>query len=252
MDDFDHPVESKAAEGGRRPTVFHEILASDLPAEEKSLDRLSDEGMTLIPAGSETTARSLATATFYVLSESAILLRLKKELDAAISDPARLPSVKELEQLPYLTAVVRESLRIGMIFSNRFPIISPAKPLQYHEWVIPPGTRISMTYSRLMMDNSVYPNPWKFDPERFLPENPDFERNMRHLVTFGRGNRACYGQNLAMSEMYLVLAGIFRRFHFELYDTVFDRDIKDVRDCFVWLPSHESTGLKVKVKAEYH
>ena len=252
MNDFDQPVESKAAAGGRRPTVFHEILASDLPVNEKSLDRLSDEGFVLIPAGSETTARSLSTAAFYLLSTDGVLPRLKSELNAAISDPTQLPPVKDLEQLPYLTAVVRESLRIGMIFSTRFPIISPAKPLQYGDWIIPPGTRISMTYSRLMMDESVYPDPWKFDPERFLPENPDFERNMRHLVTFGRGNRACYGQTLAMSEMYLVIAGLFRRFNFELYDTNFDRDIKAMRDCFIWGASHESTGLKVRVRAECH
>ncbi|KAI9698296.1 MAG: hypothetical protein M1820_007566 [Bogoriella megaspora] len=248
--DFDRPVDSKASKGGRRPTVYHEILASNLPDEEKSVNRLSDEAFTIISTGGETTSRSLSVALYYVLATGGVLPKLRQELDKAIPDPTRVPPIKELERLPYLTAVIRETLRIGMNVLPRSPVISPEKPLQYGEWVIPPGTSISMTYSTVMMDERVFPDPWKFDPGRFLPKNPNTERNTRHLVVFGRGNRNCYGQNLAMSEMYLVIAGLFRRFELGLYETVFGRDIKVVRDCFLGETSLDSKDLRVTVISE--
>ena len=227
-------------------------MASDLPVEEKSVDRLSDEAMTLLPAGTETTSRVLVTTTFYVLATDGVLPKLKRELDCAIPDPASIPLVKDLEQLPYLTAVIRESLRVAMVLVTGFALISPIEPLEYKGWTMPSGTRMSMTHAKLMMQDSVYPDPWKFDPERFLPGNPGFERNMRHLIAFSGGNRACYGQHLAMNEIYLVIAGLFRRFDFEPFDTVFDRDIKVVRDCFIGETSRQSAGLRVKVRTEYH
>jgi cytochrome P450 len=71
-----------------RQTVFHEVLESDLPPEEKGLQRLGDEAQLVIGAGLETTAWALTNATFYILNQPKTLRKLQDELRKAIPDPA--------------------------------------------------------------------------------------------------------------------------------------------------------------------
>lgn len=84
-------------------TVFQTILDSDLPESEKSVERLKDEGQSLVGAGSETTARSLSLVTFYLLRDKKMLQKLRAELQTVSTDnPTSLLS--RLEKLPYLVS----------------------------------------------------------------------------------------------------------------------------------------------------
>ena len=89
---------------GRSPTIFHEILSSDLPASEKHAKRLGEEGFVVIAAGGETTGRTLTVATYFVLSNPRVLSTLKLELRNAMPLPYDKPKLKELEQLPWLVS----------------------------------------------------------------------------------------------------------------------------------------------------
>lgn len=156
----DHYLDSKATQGGRSPTIYHEILASKLPDEEKRLHRLAQEAFTLVVAGGETTARTLTVATYYILATKGVLPRLMVELEKALPDPHAIVKAKALEELPWLvsvapevsdactelanayaykTAIIKESLRVGENITTRLPLISPRKPLYYQDWEIPPG-----------------------------------------------------------------------------------------------------------------
>ena len=57
--------------------------------------------------------------------------------------------------------------------------------------------------------------------------------------------------SLAWAEMYILVANMFGRFDFELYDMDYDRDLKHTRDCFIGVPSKASRGLRVKVLREF-
>src|SRR5258706_12915519 len=70
-----------------QPTVFRALLNSDLPPQEKTVERLMHEGFTMVTAGEETTGYVLTIATCHVLNQPAILAKLKAELVAAIPDP---------------------------------------------------------------------------------------------------------------------------------------------------------------------
>jgi cytochrome P450 len=109
-----------------QPTIFHELLCSDLPAEEKSFDRLCTEGITIVSAGAETTAATLGVITFFVLNNPEILKKLKKELEVAMPDLEKPVKWRELEQLPYL--VCSRSLRvtwdIGLTDNDQTAVIS--------------------------------------------------------------------------------------------------------------------------------
>lgn len=90
-------------------TVFSEMLKSNLPREELSLDRLKHEALSITGGGVDTIKNALVTASYGIISNPAIYKRLHDELVEAMPDPTDKPlTVPELEKLPYLNAIVQE------------------------------------------------------------------------------------------------------------------------------------------------
>src|SRR5438552_1595965 len=107
------------------PTIFHELLNGDLSPEEKTLPRLVDEGQTIVGAGTITTAHFLKMTSFHLLANPPILQTLKAELATAMPDPTTIPPLSQLEQLPYLSAIVLEGFRMSYGVSSRLQRVSP-------------------------------------------------------------------------------------------------------------------------------
>ena len=202
-------------------TIFHDLLSSTLPASEKSVARLGQEGQVVVGAGTETTAWTLSVTTFHLLSNPAILHQLRKELIAAIPDPSQPVPLATLEQLPYLTACIQEGLRLSYGVCSRLARVSPTEALHFRvpgklssttpqDWIIPPSTPVSMNSVLVHQNPSIFPSPQSYDPTRWL-SSPN-QRLDHYLVPFSKGSRQCLGINLAYAELYLVLAGIFRRY----------------------------------------
>jgi len=80
------------------------MFNADVPAEEKTIDRLTEEGILFVVAGNETTGNALSIMTFHLLNNPNILQKLKKELIHAMPDPVVPASWQELEKLPYLVS----------------------------------------------------------------------------------------------------------------------------------------------------
>lgn len=95
------PKEDFSNEGPHR-TIFHERLNSDLPAEEKSLNSLAQEGQNVIGAGADITANVLFSTTFHVLNNPKVLVKLKRELGTGMRDRYGQWDLALAEQLQYL------------------------------------------------------------------------------------------------------------------------------------------------------
>ncbi|KAL9607258.1 MAG: hypothetical protein Q9167_007811 [Letrouitia subvulpina] len=228
-------------------TIFDAILDSDVPPFEKSLARLSEEAQTLTGAGSITTANALDTTIYYLLTHQGCLSHLRKELDSAIPDSSVLPSIVELERLPYLTAVVSEGLRLSKGVPHRLARISPDVSYRYGNVTIPQGVAVSMSMIDMLEDPTIFPDQHAFIPERWLPfDAPEVRHGRKYFTVFGGGTRMCIGLNLAWAELYLSVAAMVRRFgdRLQLHDVVFERDIKITVDEFNPLQSRESKGLR--------
>jgi cytochrome P450 len=191
--------------------IFRAILANpSLPDAEKVYDRISQEGVVAIAAGGETTGRALATATFFLLENRTTLLpRLKEEIMSVMPKVDDRPAVKELEKLPLLTAIIKETLRLNGLLTSRFPLISPNQPLQYKDWVIPAGTPVSMTLRDVLNDPEAFEDPRSFDPDRWLKADADkLEHMNRNFVPFGRGSRMCLGIKYVSPLLLVPCAGL--------------------------------------------
>ena len=228
------------------PTVFHSLRDDpDLPLSEKSLPRLVMEAQSLIGAGTLTSTHMLSITTYHILANTPILSKFLEELEEAIPNIATPCPLQILEQLPHLSAVVLEGLRVSYGSVHRLQRVHPDNALNFQDWIIPPGTPVSMSSISMHDDPSIFPEPRKFDPQRWI--GPEREIRQKCLFNFGRGARQCAGMNLAEAEIHIALAMVFRKLgrRMELYDTEKERDVDVRHDFFVTNPSLDSRGVRV-------
>lgn len=93
---------SESLKSGDRETIFDALLDPSLPPSEKTIERLSEEGLILLGAGSETTANTMALGAYHLARNRPVLEKLRAELKQVMVSPDSRPSWSELEQLPYL------------------------------------------------------------------------------------------------------------------------------------------------------
>jgi cytochrome P450 len=150
-----------------------------------------DELVTLLLAGHETTATSLAWTFERLLANPHTFAKLAAELDAGRD--------------AYLDAVIRETLRVRPIL----PLIGRhvAKPFQLGPWTIPPGNRIAPSIYLAGRNAQAYPQPHRFDPDRWIGVKPD----PYTWLPFGGGIRRCIGMAFAQFEMRVVLQTVVPR-----------------------------------------
>ncbi|EKG12713.1 Cytochrome P450 [Macrophomina phaseolina MS6] len=245
--------------GGRTDaTIFHELLEGNLPDREKTLERLWQEGQIIVGAGTETTAWTLSATIFYLLWEPATMERLCKELEGAMPDPVELPSLQRLEQLPYLSAVISEGLRLSYGVATRLQRVCD-EPLAFASgtgptgqapgttaYTVPAGTPVGMSCPLVHMNADLFPEPECFKPERWIGAPASLGG---YILAFSKGSRQCVGINLAFAELYYGIAAVVRRFGHRL--ELFKTDLTDVdmlHDLFVPTPKLDTQGVRVLVR----
>ncbi|KAI0969500.1 cytochrome P450 [Xylaria arbuscula] len=228
-------------------SLFHHVANSNMPASEKSEERLAKEAQLLLGGGTVTSARVTSCAAYYILTKPDVVQVLKEELRIPMAQwPTHVPTWAELRRLPYLQAVIKEALRVDFGVMTRLPRVSPDVPLHYKQYIIPPGVPVGMSSYLMHTDPAIFPNPSDFVPERWLGIiNPLMNRN---FVPFSRGSRACLGSNLAMAEISLILAVLFRPNgpKLELFETD-ETDVRVAHDFGVPLPKLDTKGVRAFV-----
>ncbi|KAJ2556155.1 hypothetical protein EV175_002110 [Coemansia sp. RSA 1933] len=119
--------------------------------------------------------------------------------------------------LPYLTAVIYESMRMRTVVSNYMPRRVPAiggASLLDGKYRLPPGTEIDVSLSAWHRNPGIWENPHTFNPARFMGSNA--EDRIKDVLWFSSGVRICVGRYLALAEVYNMLANILRRYDFHL------------------------------------
>ncbi|KJK75260.1 hypothetical protein H634G_09278 [Metarhizium anisopliae BRIP 53293] len=222
------PIPTTGSQPARK-TMIAALADPSIPLKERSYNRLRDETFAIIAAGTETTARVLTVAAYHLARDDDLRDTLRAEVKRVMPTLDARPTWPELEKLPYLSGVVDESLRLSYGLTGRLPRVAPTEALKYKDYVIPSGTPLSSSSYILHRDASIFPDPERFDPERWVKAAQNGDNLKRYLTSFTRGSRACIGINLAYMELFLTVAHLVRRFDMELYDTEAE-DVRIVRD----------------------
>lgn len=177
----------------------------DLLLDEELTDEdLCDELITMLMAGHETTGTALAWAIERILAHPPVAERLTAEI-AAVTAGAPIGR-EHLAAMPYLEAVIKESMRARpiMAFGGTRRV---AAPYELAGYLLPEGANVTCSMSMLHEHPELYPDPTAFRPERFLEEKLD----QYEFAPFGGGLRRCLGMAFALHEMKTILATIFQR-----------------------------------------
>ncbi|KAK9165653.1 hypothetical protein Scep_000844 [Stephania cephalantha] len=169
----------------------------------------------ILIAARDTTSITLLWVITMLLNNPKVLKKVKEELDNQIGKD-RHADEEDIKHLPYLQAVVKETLRLY-----------PPSPLSLpHEasndcivggFHVPKGATLITNIWKIQRDPSIWPDPLEFKPERFLTKNAlvDFRGLHYELLPFGSGRRMCVGTNLAAHIVHLTLARLFHEFEIE-------------------------------------
>src|SRR5712691_6566058 len=174
--------------------------------------QLRDEVMTLFLAGHETTAIALSWACCLIAQNPHVETKLAEELRAVLGD--RLPTPEDLPRLRYTEMVLKEAMRLyPAVWGIGRKAIADCELGRYR---IPAGSNIFILQWRTQRDPRFFPEPERFDPERWREDPVRVVKIPRFAYfPFGGGPRVCVGASFAMMEATLLLAMIQQRFHLE-------------------------------------
>jgi len=205
-------IAARRASGRSHPDLLQRLLdARDEDGSALTDVEIRDQLLTLFIAGHETTSHAL-TWTLYLLSQHPrVEAELRRELRQTLN--GRSPRYEDLGGLPYTRMVFDESMRL---FPPAYTVARRAEAdTTIGHYAVPKGSEVIVWIYRTHRLARVWPEPDRFDPERFRPEASS-DRPKCAYLPFGAGPRACIGKVFAQVEGQLLLASLLQHFHFEL------------------------------------
>ncbi|KAJ7913349.1 benzoate para-hydroxylase [Mycena leptocephala] len=230
--------------GAYRADILGKLIAArkrESELDDEMIKELVAETVTLLSAGSDTTASSLTALIYLIKTHPYVHRKLTAELELAVGQQD-IPTHSQVKNLEYLQAVIDEGLRHYATMATGLPRLVPAGGVEFYGYNIPAGTEISVPAFTIQHLESIWGDPDVFRPERWL-ESPEKRKYLsRFLLTFGKGPRACLGKNLAYMETQLILATVIHRYNIEL-----ESDHLDSTEGFV----HKTKHLPVKLSRKF-
>ncbi|XP_069675749.1 cytochrome P450 4C1-like [Periplaneta americana] len=193
-----------------------------LNSSELSRDDVIGEITSVTGAGAETSSTACCFALALLCENQDIQERVMKEQINIFNKNMHCPVANEhLIQMTYLEQVVKETLRLYPTLPHIYKNTVDEVDLGNGE-IIPEGSLVVISAYVIHRDKDYFPNPDKFDPDRFTPEN-SVGRHLYSYIPFGLGRRMCVGHKFAMMEIKTILSTVIRRYHFIAVDGGMER-----------------------------
>ncbi|NXE18936.1 CP2J2 protein, partial [Ardeotis kori] len=177
----------------------------------------------LLFAGTETTSTTIRWGLLYMATYPEIQARVQAEIDSVINQ-GRQPVLEDRNNMPYTNAVIHEVQRKGNIIPFNAPR-ETVKDTVVDGYFLPKGTIMLTNLTSVMFDKNEWETPETFNPEHFLKDGQFCKRES--FVPFSLGKRACLGETLARSELFLFFTALLQKFTFHVPpDTTLSLDFK--------------------------
>ncbi|KAK4499669.1 hypothetical protein PRZ48_010187 [Zasmidium cellare] len=189
-------------------------------------NQMASEMFDELKAGQMTTATTLTYVAWRLSRSPEWQDRLRSELSTLETDESGKLYLEDLESCPVLEAVIKETLRLHPAASGRQERVVPLGGRTYSGVYVPEGTAVIGPTLVLHLDPDVYDQPLQWRPERWLDASEEEMKTLEYsFVPFGHGARVCIGQHLAMMEIRLLIATIYRAYETRLGETATDYEM---------------------------
>ncbi|EIN14547.1 cytochrome P450 [Punctularia strigosozonata HHB-11173 SS5] len=220
-------LQARMARGQTTKGLFYYILGENderAGSTQLQFPTLVSEATLAVAAGSDTTGTALSNAFYYLVTHPEAYRRLRTEIDSVAPRETEILDPSTLVNLPYLHAVINETLRLAPAIPNGVQRILPRteQPKLIGEYLVPPGTSVQVsTYTIHRDPRYVAPHPEEFKPERWLKDNKwsqdkDFRLVREVFMPFSVGPTNCVGKSLAMMELRTVIGTLVHKYNFRL------------------------------------
>ena len=194
------------------------IVTADQPGSELGDRQVVGNVLTMLLAGEDTTANTLAWLIYLLRRNPDALLKAQQEVRALAPDPGSY-SMELMEPLVFLEACISETMRLKPVAP--LMVLQALRDTAVGDVAVPKETLVMGVLRHDSMSERHFPNPQAFEPQRWLPDAPQPLDAVakRAAMPFGSGPRMCPGRYLALLEMKLAMAMLLARFDIEAVDT---------------------------------
>ncbi|KAJ7489317.1 cytochrome P450, partial [Mycena latifolia] len=217
------------------------LFQSGVPVGEEEF--YSYTGLSLLDAGSDTTAAFLLSFVLVLATYPELQARARREMDAIVGG-TRLPILADFPKLPFIEALIKECLRFRPQFPMGVPHLMTADTF-YKDYLVPKGAVVVLNTYGVFHDPEIFEGPEVFNPDRFLDSEhgtlPGMDTDFRDNLLFGGGRRICPGQWFGRTTMQLTAMRLLWAFKFgaatdPTNDAPISRDLNFYSSDFVVMP----------------
>ena len=198
-----------------RPSNLLEAMIAAADRSDSGVDDASVAGnvQTMLLAGEDTTANSLAWL-LYLLSRNPLALQRAEDEVRRLAPDTAMFSVEQMDALDYLDACVQESMRLKPV--SPFIPLEALRDTTVAGIHVPAGTLVWCVLRHESVDDRHFPNAAQFDPQRWLAgEAQSASADKRAAMPFGAGPRTCPGRYLALLEIKVAMAMLLGQFQID-------------------------------------
>ncbi|KAK1165445.1 cytochrome P450 27C1-like [Acipenser oxyrinchus oxyrinchus] len=203
-------------------TVEGMYLTYLLSSNKLSLSDIYTSLTELLLGGVDTTSNTMSWTLYHLARAPAIQTRLYREI-AEVCPGRRIPTAEHLTQMHYMKAVIKETLRLYPVVPGNGRLMVDNEVILDNYW-FPRQTQFHLCHYAASHDESSFPEPEQFVPERWLRDGCKFRQHPYSSIPFGVGVRACVGKRVAELEMYFALSRLMQ--HFEVRPEPNDREVQ--------------------------
>ncbi|KAJ3571957.1 hypothetical protein NPX13_g5205 [Xylaria arbuscula] len=197
-------VKHQMAQGSYHPSFLSRLIEAGEDSDPEINDINKWSAMSLYSAGADTTVSAIATFYLAMKMYPEVQKRAQEEIDRVIGN-GRLPTIADRDYLPYVNAVVKETLRWHPVAPMGLPHQSTEDDI-CEGYFIPKGSMLFANVWHFTHDPERHPEPEAFKPERFLAVDGQVPEPDPHRFVFGFGRRVCPGSLLADNTLFLTVA----------------------------------------------
>ncbi|KAF8908532.1 cytochrome P450 [Gymnopilus junonius] len=218
-------VEKNVAEGTEIPSFVSRFLKRQLEgcASKEEEEAVRNIAWTVYSGASDTMVSATGTFFYAMTIHPEIQRKAQSEIDRVVGT-GRLPNLEDRPSLPYIDAIYREVLRFG----PPVPMAVAHSLMEddyYKGYFIPKGTMILPNIWAMTCDESIYPEPLQFKPERFLDANGNLNDDDR-VLAYGFGRRICVGKHIGSDTLWIIIALVLASFNIERSKDEFGNEIE--------------------------